>query len=69
LALASEQEAHQFRGYLTAEVERNNSFRADQKVEIEESRDFRSQQRHALRQTEARQIQKILKEQGTLQIA
>jgi uncharacterized protein YueI len=66
LALASEQEAHKFRGYLTAAVEDNNSFRIHQRAEIEESRNFRLQQRHALQQTEARQIQKILKAEGTL---
>ena len=65
LALASEQEAHKFRGYLTVEVEKNNSFRVEQRSEIEASRDFRSEQTHALQRTEARQIQKILREQGT----
>ncbi|CAN9448759.1 unnamed protein product [Alternaria alternata] len=63
LALASEQEAHKFRGYLTVEVEKNNWFRVEQRAEIEASRDFRSQQRHALQRTEVRQIQKILKKQ------
>ncbi|KAF2624033.1 hypothetical protein BU25DRAFT_493930 [Macroventuria anomochaeta] len=63
LALASEQEAHEFRGYLTAAVEENNSFRIEQRAEIEASRNFRSQQRHALQQTRARQIQKIVKEE------
>ncbi|KAF3027915.1 hypothetical protein E8E12_000178 [Didymella heteroderae] len=66
LALASEQEAHKFRSYLTVEVEKNNSFRVEQRAEIEASRDFRSHQRHALQQVEARQIQKILREQDHL---
>jgi hypothetical protein len=65
LALASEQEAHGFRGYLTAAVEESNCFRIEQRAEIEASKKFRSQQRHALQQTKARQIQKIVKEEGT----
>jgi hypothetical protein len=68
LALASEQEAQKFRGYLTAAVEENNSFRLEHRVEIEASKAFRSQQRNALQQSNARQIQKILKEEGTFSV-
>jgi hypothetical protein len=65
LKLASEQEAQGFRRLLTAEVEENRTFRKDQVAEIQLSRDFRSQQTHALQQTKARQIEKIVKDEGS----
>jgi len=64
LQLASEQEAQGFRRLLTAEAEENRSFRTVQVAEIQENRDFRSQQTLTLQRSEARQIQKILKDEG-----
>ena len=64
LRLASEQAAHGFRRLLTAEIEENRTLRQKQIAEIQENEDFRSQQTLALRQTQARQVQKILKEEG-----
>lgn len=66
LRLASEQEAHGSRRMLTVEIEENREFRAEHITEIQANRDFRSEQTHALHRTEARQIQKILKEEGNL---
>lgn len=66
LQLASEQEAQAFRHLLTAEIEENRTLRIKQLVEIQENRDFRSQQSLVIQRTEARQIQKILKEEGNL---
>ncbi|KAF2031340.1 hypothetical protein EK21DRAFT_88059, partial [Setomelanomma holmii] len=62
LQLASEQEAHGFRRLLVAEIEENRKLRMQQIAEFQEYRDFRSQQTLELQRTEARQIQKILKE-------
>jgi hypothetical protein len=64
LQLASEQAAHGFRRLLTAEIEENRTLRLKQMAEIQENAYFRSQQTLALRQTQARQVQKILKEEG-----
>jgi hypothetical protein len=64
LRLASEQEAHGFRCLLTAEIEENRILRLGQVAEMEENKYFRSQQTLALQQTQARQIQKIMKEEG-----
>lgn len=66
LQLASEQEAQGFRRLLTAEMEENRTLRIKQVAEMHENKDFRSQQTFALQRTEARQIQKILKEEGNL---
>jgi hypothetical protein len=66
LQLASEQEAHSFRRLLTAEVEENRKLRIKQTAEIQDNRDFRSQQTLELQRNGARQIQKILKEEGNL---
>jgi hypothetical protein len=63
LRLASEQAAHGFRRLLTAEIK---EIRLSQVVEMQEHKYFRSQQTLALQQTQARQIQKILKEEGNL---
>jgi hypothetical protein len=64
LQLASEQAAHGFRRLLTTEIEENRTLRLKQMAEIQENEYFRSQQTLALRQTQARQVQKILKEEG-----
>jgi len=66
LLLASEQAAHGFRRLLTTEIEENRMLRLKQVAEMQENKDFRSQQTLALWQTQARQIQKILKEEGNL---
>ena len=63
LRLASEQAAHGFRRLLTAEIE---EIRLSQVAEMQENKYFRSQQMLALQHTQARQIQKILKEEGNL---
>ena len=63
LRLASEQAAHGFRRLLTAEIE---EIRLGQVAEMQENKYFRSQQTLALQHTQARQIQKILKEEGNL---
>ena len=64
LQLATEQAAHGFRYLVTSEIEENRTFRLKQVAEIQENKDFRSQQTLALLQTQARQIQKIVKEEG-----
>ena len=64
LQLATEQAAHGFRYLVTSEIEENRTFRLKQVAEIQENKDFRSQQTLALLQTQARQIQKIIKEEG-----
>jgi len=64
LQLASEQAAQGFRRLLTTEIEENRTLRLKQVAEMQENKYFRSQQTLALQQTEARQIQKILKEEG-----
>jgi hypothetical protein len=64
LQLASEQAAHGFRRLLTTEIEENRILRLQQVAEMEKNEDFRSEQTLALLQTQARQIQKILKEEG-----
>jgi hypothetical protein len=66
LRLASEQAAHGFRHLLTTEIEENRTLRLRQVAEMQENKHFRSQQTLALQQTQARQIQKILKEEGNL---
>ena len=66
LRLASEQAAHGFRHLLTTEIEENRILRLRQVAETQENKHFRSQQTLALQQTQARQIQKILKEEGNL---
>ncbi|KAF2270530.1 hypothetical protein CC78DRAFT_573824 [Lojkania enalia] len=66
LQLASEQEAQDFRRLLTAEVEENRILRTIQASEIQENKDFRSLQTLALQQSKARQIQKIMKDEGNL---
>jgi hypothetical protein len=64
LQLASEQAAHGFRRLLTTETEENRTLRLKQVAEMQKNEYFRSQQTLALRQTQARQVQKILKEEG-----
>ena len=64
LQLASEQAAHSFRRLLTTEIEENRTLRLKQMAEIQENEYFRSEQTLVLRQTQARQIQKIVKEEG-----
>jgi hypothetical protein len=64
LQLASEQAAHSFRRLLTTEIEENRILRLHQVAEMQENEYFRSEQTQALRKTQARQIQKILKEDG-----
>jgi hypothetical protein len=64
LQLASEQAAHSFRRLLTTEIEENRTLRLKQMAEIQENEYFRSQQTRALWQTQTRQVQKILKEEG-----
>ena len=66
LRLASEQAAHGFRRLLATEIEENRILRLSQVAETQENKYFRSQQTLALQQTQARQIQKILKEEGNL---
>ena len=66
LQLASEQAAHSFRRLLTTEIEENRVLRLHQVAEMQENKYFQSQQTQALRQTQARQVQKILKEDGNL---
>jgi hypothetical protein len=66
LQLASEQAAHGFRRLLTTEIEENKILRLKQEAEIQQNKDFQSQQTLAVRQIEARQIQKILKEEGNI---
>lgn len=66
LRLASEQESKRFRRLLTAEMEENRTLRITQVAEIQENKDFRSHQTLAVQRSEARQIQKILKEEGNL---
>ena len=64
LQLASEQAAHGFRRLLTTEIEENRTLRLSQMAEMQENKYFRSQQTLALQENQARQIQKILKEEG-----
>jgi hypothetical protein len=64
IQLASEQTADGFRRFLTAEIEENKIARLQQEAEMKQSKDFRSQQTLALLQNKARQIQKIVKEEG-----
>jgi hypothetical protein len=64
LQLATEQAAHSFRYLVTNEIEENRILRLKQVAEIQENKDFRLQQTLALLQTQARQIQKIIKEEG-----
>ena len=66
LQLASEQEAHGFRRLLTAEIEENRQLRIKPIVKFQESRNFQTQQTLQLQLSEARQIQKILKEAGNV---
>lgn len=66
IQLASEQAAHSFRRLLTTEIEENRILRLDQVAEMQENKYFRSLQTQALLQTQARQIQKIVKEDGNL---
>ncbi|OCK72951.1 hypothetical protein K432DRAFT_430820, partial [Lepidopterella palustris CBS 459.81] len=63
LQLASEQAAHGFRRLLTTEIEENRMLRLQQVDEMQENKYFRTQQTLALQHTQARQIQKILKEE------
>ncbi|KAH7399656.1 hypothetical protein BKA66DRAFT_437188 [Pyrenochaeta sp. MPI-SDFR-AT-0127] len=63
LKLASEQEAHRFRGLLTAEVEENKLFRSEQRTEIDASTEFRSELRHKSQRAEDRQTQIIRKDE------
>jgi demethoxyubiquinone hydroxylase (CLK1/Coq7/Cat5 family) len=65
LILASEQEAKGFRHLMIAETEENRIFRTEHVAEVQANRDFRSQQMRVQQRTEALQIQKILKEEGT----
>jgi hypothetical protein len=64
LQLASEQATHCFRRLLTGEIEENRTLRLKQVAEMQKMEEFRSQQTLALYQTRARQVQKILKEEG-----
>lgn len=64
LQLASEQAAHGFRRLLSAEIEDNRAARLKQVAEMHKMEDFREQQTLALHQNRARQVQKILKEDG-----
>lgn len=66
LRLASEQAAYGFRHLLITEIEENRILRLSQVAEMQENKYFRSQQTLVLQQTQARQIQKILKEEGNL---
>lgn len=64
LQLASEQAACNFRRLLTTEIEENRIQRLKQAADMQDNEHFRLQQMLALQQTQARQIQKILKEEG-----
>jgi hypothetical protein len=66
IQLASEQEAHSFRCLLTSEVEENIILRQMHVAEMQENENFRAQQTLALLQTQTRQVQKIIKEEGNL---
>jgi hypothetical protein len=66
IQLASEQEANGFRRLLTSEIEENRIVRQRHVAEMQENKDFRVQQSLALLQTQTRQIQKIIKEEGNL---
>ena len=64
LQLTSEQAAYNFRRLLTTEIEENRMQRLKQAADMQDNEHFRLQQMLALQQTQARQIQKILKEEG-----
>ncbi|OCL01600.1 hypothetical protein AOQ84DRAFT_383587, partial [Glonium stellatum] len=63
LQLASEHATHGFRRLLTAEIEENKIFRLEQAGVMQEGKYFRSQQTLALKQSQAREIQKILRDE------
>jgi hypothetical protein len=50
------------------ESQENQAFRSQQSTELEENRLFRSEQRLALADTQARQIQKVVREEGNIPI-
>jgi hypothetical protein len=64
IQLASEQAAHGFRRLQMIEIKENQVHRLRQAAEVEEGRKFRSQQTLAAEITRARQIQKLLNEEG-----
>jgi len=65
LQLASEQAAHDFRCLLTAEIKENRMHRLQLTADIQENKHFRAQQSLALRNAQDREIQKILRNEGT----
>ena len=64
IKLASEHAAHDLRRLLEAEIEDNRIGRSKQVAEIHKMEDFREQQALALHQNRARQVQKLVKEEG-----
>jgi hypothetical protein len=64
IQLASEQAAHKFRQLQMIETRENRVYRLQQFAEAEENRSFRSQQILAVAEARARQIQKLVKEEG-----
>jgi translation elongation factor EF-G len=66
IKLASEQAAYKFRQLQMIETQENQVFRLQQSAEVEENRRFRSQQTSALAETQDRQVQKLVKEEGNI---
>jgi hypothetical protein len=65
LQLASEKATRSFRRLLTAEIEENRIHRLQLAADIQENKDFLTQQTLALRYAQDREIQKILRNEGT----
>ncbi|KAH0551473.1 hypothetical protein GP486_007313, partial [Trichoglossum hirsutum] len=63
LQLASEQNTQAYLLLATTEFEENRILRPEQVAEMQENKNFRSQQTLALQRAEARQIQRILREE------
>lgn len=68
LQLASERAAHEFRGLLTEEVKENRLLREKHVLDIDENKKLRLQQTLALQATRDERVQKILKEEGKIEL-
>jgi hypothetical protein len=64
IQLASEQAAHGFRRLQLIEIKENQVHRSRQVAEVEENKKFRSQQILVADETRARQIQKLVNNEG-----